>query len=84
MKRIVTGSRFAIAGAFLIAWTGIGAQSLATSLTPPLDATARAEIVEALAQKLASSYAVAGSGREDGQCGAGQACRGRLRSDSLA
>lgn len=59
MKRIVTGGLFALAGFFLTAWAGAGAQSPATS---PLDATARAEIVEALAQKLASNYAIAEAG----------------------
>ncbi len=53
MKLIVTGGLVALAGFFLTA---------AVSAAADLDATARAEVVEALAQKLASSYAVAEPG----------------------
>ena len=62
MKGIVRGGLAALAG--LIAWTGVGAQSPATSSAPVLDATVRTEIVDALAKRLASSYAVAEAGEK--------------------
>ena len=54
MNRIVTGGLFALAGFLLSPATN--------SASVELGATARAEVVEALAQKLASSYAVAEAG----------------------
>ena len=62
MKGIVRGGLAALAG--LIAWAGVGAQSPATSSASGLDATVRAEIVDALAKRLASSYAVAETGEK--------------------
>jgi hypothetical protein len=62
MKRTVRGDLAAFAG--LIAWAGVGAQSPATSSAPDLDATVRAEVVDALAKRLASSYAVAEAGEK--------------------
>jgi hypothetical protein len=65
MKRIVTGGLAVLAAFFLTA-------SVAASA---LDATARAEVVEALAQKLESSYAVAEAGER-----MAKAVRGKLAS----
>jgi hypothetical protein len=62
MKRMGTSGLAALAG--LIAWAGVGAQSPATSSAPDLDATLRAEVVDALAKRLASSYAVAEAGEK--------------------
>jgi hypothetical protein len=62
MKRMVRGGLAAFAG--LIAWAGVGAQSPTTSSAPDLDATVRAEVVDALAKRLASSYAVAETGEK--------------------
>jgi hypothetical protein len=62
MKGIVRGGLAALAG--LIAWAGVGAQAPATSSASGLDATVRAEIVDALAKRLASSYAVADAGEK--------------------
>jgi hypothetical protein len=59
MKRIVTRALFAF-GAFLLA-APVGASS------EPIDSAARTEIAEALAQKLASSYAVAEAGEKMAQ-----------------
>jgi hypothetical protein len=64
MKRIVTGGRSALAGFLLTASVAAGAQSPATNSASVLDAAARAEIAEALAQKLESSYAVAEAGEK--------------------
>jgi retinol-binding protein 3 len=62
MKGIVRGGLAAFAG--LIAWAGVGAQSPATTSASDLDATVRAEVVDALAKRLASSYAVAEAGEK--------------------
>ena len=62
MKRMGTRGLAALAG--LIAWAGVGAQSPATSSAPDLDATVRAEVVDTLAKRLASSYAVAEAGEK--------------------
>src|SRR5688572_13265312 len=59
MKRILTGRLFALAGIFLAA-----AAQAQTNSSAPLDGPARAEIVEALAQKLASSYVVPEAGEK--------------------
>lgn len=65
MKGIVTGGRFAFAAIVLTAWVTAGAQPAATNSAPAkLDTAARAEVVEALAQRLASSYAVAEAGEK--------------------
>jgi hypothetical protein len=62
MKRLGRGGLAAFAG--LIAWASVGAQSPATSAAADLDATVRAEVVDALAKRLASSYAVAEAGEK--------------------
>lgn len=55
MKRVVTGGLFALVGFFLTAWV---------DASEPLDSTTRAEVVETLAQKLASSYAITEAGEQ--------------------
>ena len=62
MKRMGKGGLAAFAG--LIAWASVGAQSPTTSSAADLDATVRAEVVDTLAKRLASSYAVAEAGEK--------------------